>query len=135
MSHNMRSAGKTPGGDDDDVRVKVVPPVALLAFAACTPRSSAPATAAVDAGATVATQEVPSVRVPTLPLPLLVEGKIGEARAAFHFVDRTLTAYYNYRFEKLPPYAVLIYFFKRFDDYAAYVGDHWCIRSSTGSSG
>jgi hypothetical protein len=87
---------------------------------------------------------------PPIPLPVQVDSKIREAQAAFpsppprirvlhdafvlagigpgayfdqavDFVDRTLTAFYNHRFEALPPYAVLVYFFKRYDDYAGYV--------------
>ena len=41
------------------------------------------------------------------------------------YVDRTLTAYYNGRFQKPPAYAVLLYFFERFDDYDRFVLDNF----------
>jgi hypothetical protein len=44
---------------------------------------------------------------------------------AVDFVDRTLTAFYNGRFEKRPPYAVLLIFFRLYPDYASYVGKHF----------
>jgi hypothetical protein len=65
----------------------------------------------------------PSVRIRVLrdAFVLAVVGSAALYDKAAAFLERTLTAYYNGRFQKPPAYAVLLYFFQRFDDYDSYL--------------
>lgn len=70
-----------------------------------------------------ARQAYPSVHIRVLrdAFVLAVVGSAALFEKAAAYVDRTLTAYYNGRFQKPPAYAVLLYFFARFDEYDWYV--------------
>jgi hypothetical protein len=61
---------------------------------------------------------------------LAVVGSPALLDRAAAYVDRTLTAYYNGRFEKPPAYAVLVYFFERFADYDKYVQTNFGVSGS-----
>lgn len=136
------------------------PLLPLLLFSSCTPRSSpSPAVDAGATALSASVQPLPEAvpAPPTLPLAQQVELKTREARDTFPavrirvlrdafvlavvgsdalleraaaFVERTLTAYYNGRFQDPPAYAVLLYFFQRFDEYDQYVGTHFHVPGS-----
>jgi hypothetical protein len=69
----------------------------------------------------------PNVRIRVLrdAFVLAVVGSPALLDRAAAYVDRTLTAYYNGRFQKPPAYAVLLYFFQRSGDYARYLDDNF----------